>query len=66
MAIRLDDYIWIKLCIVRHNPDQRYVIDFITYFGFQKLIREEYGERLQNTNSRHRPNFYVVVFINFI
>lgn len=43
VAVRLDDYIWLKLSIVRHNPDQRYVVDYVTYFGFQRLIHEQYG-----------------------
>lgn len=43
VAGRLDDYIWLKLCVVRHNPDQRYVVDYLTYFGLQKLIHEQYG-----------------------
>lgn len=43
VAHRLDDYLWLKLSVVRHNSDGQYTSDFITYSAFQSLIYETYG-----------------------
>jgi len=40
---RLDDYLWLKLAVVRHNRDQTYTADFITYAGLQQKVYETYG-----------------------
>ncbi|ODN00680.1 Nuclear pore complex protein Nup93 [Orchesella cincta] len=44
VAQRLEDYLWIKLSVLRYNSDGAYSADFLTLPLFQEMIVEKYGE----------------------
>lgn len=44
VAGRLEDYLWIKLSVIRFNSDGAYSADFLTLAQFQNIIFEKYGK----------------------
>lgn len=43
VAGRLEDYLWIKLSVIRFNSDGAYSADYMTFAQFQEMIIEKYG-----------------------
>lgn len=44
VAARLEDYLWVKLSVIRFNSDGAYSSDYLTLSQFQDVIFEKYGK----------------------
>ncbi|XP_017780537.1 PREDICTED: nuclear pore complex protein Nup93-like [Nicrophorus vespilloides] len=56
VARTADDWLWLKLCLVRVDYAKE---DHIDYFDFQRTIIEEYGE--SHYDAMHQPHLYFQV-----
>jgi len=53
VAQRLEDYLWIKLSVLRYNSDGAYSADFLTLPSFQEMIVEKYGTPHNNSRANN-------------